>query len=91
MSILNNLYDPVPMPCKNYEDNSMYLDDARGLLTLVNVNKLREIVAEQLHLTFKTAQDHDASAEDFLKQVEKLREIAKIYAQVDRIKNQKID
>lgn len=88
MSILGRNTDCVPCEPSNYVDNSLYLDDARILLSAVNVEKVRQVVAEQLHLAYKIAQDHNSTSEEFYEQVQKLQAAAKIYMQVDRLKNQ---
>jgi fatty acid-binding protein DegV len=88
-NILNQGYYDGPVACegnlKLHEDNSVYFDDATVLVQAVDIRKLQKAVGEQLLKVGEYAHSDSYTAEELLKEIDRLREIARVYVTLDRL------
>ncbi|WP_438447419.1 hypothetical protein [Gorillibacterium sp. sgz5001074] len=88
-----NQYHNGPVSCEAafakvpYEDNSIYFEDASIFVQAVDMKKIQKAVADQLFKVGEYANSEIYSSEDFLKEVERLREIARVYLTIERLAN----
>lgn len=91
MSTLGSKYglcEAVPCENKDYVDRSLYLDDATILLESINPRILQGLLRKEMEVLTKTGVDENSTPFDFAMQAEKLYKLARIYAQIDQLKNQ---
>jgi hypothetical protein len=87
-NLMGNYNGPVAcegMINKAYEDNSVYFEDATVLFQVVDFRKFQKSVADQLMKVGEYAHSDSYSAEEFLKEIDRLRDIVRVYVTFERL------